>query len=326
MRTSTLYRVTSMALLLTVTACSNADFESVTEITKPRILDIQETPVGVAENETMTIEPVVAFPQGFTDALHFSYTLCLFDSGPNHYYACVEDLPIPFENILASGEGDTFSFEQSLLSNEELHDICDILAGESDTVELPPEALEALPTCSVGLPFQIRVKMCVGSSDCADEDAVIVRKESQLIFDETAARSDRNANPVIDGLSFEGEGLSESAPHPVSLGDKKEDFELLLDADLDVSAQEYAPVDADEDTPTLREELETRWFASTEGISSTRRFYREGKTRDDEFKENEITLDPDVLEDGEIVDLWVILRDSRLGSDVIHRQILIEKQ
>lgn len=326
MRCLNLWHALSMSSLMIVAACTNADFESVTEITKPRILDIHETPVGVAPEEEITIEAVVAYPQDFSESLHLSYELCLFDTGPNDYYACVEDLPIPFDNILASGTGDAITFEQSVLSNTQLHDVCAILSGENDAFDIPPQALENLPQCSVGLPFQIRVKMCVDTPECADEDAIIVRKESQLLFEESAARADRNTNPVIEGLAFEGEAMSESAPHPVSLGAEKEDFELLLDADPEVSAQEFAPIEEAPDAPSLREELETRWFATTEGLSSTRRFFREGKTRPDEFLENEITLDPSVLEDGEIVDIWVILRDSRLGSDVIHRQIMIEKQ
>lgn len=309
-----------------VIACSNADFEEVTQVSKPRILDIVEEPVGAAINETWLATPVLAYPNTFQENLTLEYQLCIFDLGPKNYYRCVEELPIPFNNILAEGEGDSFSFEQSVLSNEQLHQICEALSGQGKPEDGPQGALEPLPLCKEGLPVQLRVKMCRDTPGCEDQDAVIVRKRTTLLFEESAQWTDRNTNPVILGITIDHEPWDENQPKSVSLGTEPLELDLNIQADLNESAQYYRPYNADPNSEPIREELETRWFATTEGIESSRRYYREGVTRDDEFKENQITLEPDLLEDGEIVDFWVILRDSRLGSDVIQRQIVIHKQ
>jgi|GEM_PF-2873505 len=313
-------------LPLFFSACTDADFESVTEVSKARIVDIIESPVGAAPNETMAITPVVLTPRELTESLHLSYQVCIFDQGPKNYYRCVEELPIPFPNILAEGEGDNFTFSQSLLSNQNLHDVCAILAGESDEIDIPPAVLASLPQCSVGLPVQIRVKMCVGAPTCEDAEAVIIRKQTHLLFEESASRSDRNVNPRIDGIFADDVELHEGSPHVVTLTEKEQEVKLRLAIDVEEAAQFFTPPFADASGAPVREELETRWFATTKGFSSSRRYYREGITREDELHENKITFDTTRLNDGDIVDLWVILRDSRLGSDVIHREFLIEKQ
>lgn len=325
MRTHHLWMLAALILCFTLVGCTDADFESVTEVSKPRIVDIMESPVGVAPDEELVITPVVLTPQDTAETLYLSYELCIFDQGPAQLYRCVEELPIPFPNILAEGEGDSFTFRQSLLSNQNLHEICAILAGESDAIDIPPEALASLPQCTTGLPIQIRVKMCVDAADCDDDQAVIARKQTHLLFEESAARTDRNTNPRIDGLFFEGVEMLEGVPHPVEILDTEREFELRLAIDLSEAAQYFTRSDSPPESEPIREELETRWFATTKGLSSSKRYYREGITRDDELHENKITFDEKILEDGEIVDLWVVLRDSRLGSSVIHRQFVMGK-
>lgn len=327
MRTSYLFIALSLCATLMVIGCSDADFDSVTEVYSPRIVDVIEDPVRVAPGESTSIRPVVVAPSTHSGAIHLSYQICLFSAGANHYYRCAEELPIPgFSNILAEDSGDTFSFTQSVLSNDQLHAVCDIFAGRNEDVDIPPGALAGLPQCVVGLPVSLRVKMCLESSECEDEDALVARKTMQLLFEESAGRADRNLNPQIDGLHFDDVELNEGQPHTVSLDCDPCEFELEISADPSVSAQVFSPLEEGEDAEAQREELETRWFATTPGIESSRRYYREGITTDEEFRQNSIKLDPEKLNDGETVDLWVVLRDSRLGSDVIHRQIVIQKQ
>src|SRR5699024_6862670 len=241
----------------------------VTEVSKPRILDIIESPVGMAPDEDWTAEPVIAYPPSFEDDLFVEQQLCIFDQGAQNYYRCVEELPIPFPNILAESTGETFTFSQSLLSNAQLHEVCDILAGKSDTLEIPPAVLASLPQCTIGLPVQLRVKMCRDAAGCADEEAVIVRKRTHLLFEESAQRSDRNTNPILHGITCDEQPWTENTPYTVVLRAEKEEFELKIDADLSESAQFFTPWDDPEEAP-VREELETRWFASTAGISSSR--------------------------------------------------------
>lgn len=326
MRKSYLSFAASLCAILAVVGCSDADFDSVTEVKSPRIVDIIEEPVNIAPGESTDITPVVVVPSTYTDAIHLEYQICIFSAGPDRYYQCSEELPIPgFSNILAEGSGDLFTFTQSALSNAQLHSVCDIFAGRNDSFDIPPGVLAGLPQCVVGLPVSLRVKMCLGAPQCEDEDALIARKTMHLLFEESAGRADRNFNPVIDGLFFDGVELMEGAPHTVTLDCSSCEFELEIAADPDVSAQTFIPLDNGDEGEPDREELETRWFATNSGIESSRRFYRDGITTDLEFRQNSITLDPAELSDGEIVDIWVVLRDSRMGSDAIHRQIVISK-
>lgn len=326
MRKQRIVRTLALCATLAAIGCSDADFDSVTEVKSPRIVDVVESPVHIGPGETTTIAPVVVKPSTYAEDIYLSYQLCIFDAGAANYYRCPDDLPIPGANILAEGTGDTFSFEQSVFSNDDLHALCDILAGESESVEIPPEAASALPQCVIGLPVGLRVKMCIGAPDCADEDARIARKTTYLLFEENAARSDRNLNPAIDRFSFDGVELLEDTPHPVALTDCSTcEFPINIEVDVNASAQDFTPVQDGEEGEPQREELQSRWFATTSGMDLSLRYYREGITTDEEVQENKITLDPEVLSDGEIVDLWVVLRDSRMGSDVVHRQIVIEK-
>lgn len=317
------------AICLFATACSSADFEAVSKISKPRLLNLIQLPPDVAPSEQMIVNATVAVPPNDATTLHYEWSLCLFDEGPNGYYRCAEDVPdLPVANVLAESTDAQFVFTQDQLSNEHLHTACELLKQAAENMNLPPQIAASLPRCITGLPARLRVKVCADQPGCTDAEAQIASTKIQLLFDEHRNRTDRNVNPQMAGLRLDGQTLPMASALEVRVEQAEQEFLFEVDASSAQSAQTFFPISAEtgeaEEEPQ-REELQTDWYASAGKMKGARRYYREGITPDDEFTINAITFKIDEIEDGQEVDLWVTLRDSRGGNATISRRIVLRK-
>lgn len=307
--------------------CSSTDFESVSEISKTRLISLIATPPEVAPGETMEVDGTIARPSSATGPLYYEWTLCLFDEGPSGFYRCAEEIEgLPIDNILARSTDAQLVFEQDVLTDEELVTACDLLKNISQSAQVPPEFAASLPRCFVGLPVRLRLKVCEGAPSCADADAQIASTKVQLLFDEQAQRTDRNMNPTIQTLVLAGQLIPEDEPLEVQVEAPETELDISIGATVAEAAQRFTPVAEDNANPDEeREELQSDWYSTAGKLKGSRRFYREGSTTDEEFTENKITFVFDEVENGQIVNIWVTLRDSRGGNAAIQRQILLRK-
>lgn len=317
-----------LSFCLVSVGCMDADFESVSMVSKLRLLGLEATPPEVAPGESTSLAAVIATPTDAPAPQGFAWSVCLLDEGADAYYRCAEGFDgLGFSNTLFTSDAETPVFTQDLLTNEQLHFACEMMARAASDPAIPAELAGALPTCTTGLPVRVRLAVCEDSPTCEDADAHIVTKKMLLLFEEHANREDRNANPPAHGLAINGVANAPGTAHELVLSEANEVLDLLLVATAESTAQRFEDLSDDAPTdPAARETLQTDWYTTSGELRSTRRYFREGITNDDEFRRNRISLDPATLVDGEIVRLWVIIRDSRGGASHVHQDIIVRKQ
>lgn len=310
-------------------ACSDLNFESVTRVSKVRVVNLEMTPPDVAPLETAQIAGTLVHPPEQNPTLHYEWKLCVFDGGSGNYFECPDELPsLPLPNILFESTDAAPQFVQEQFTDEALRTICDSLASAADSALIPAEFAASLPRCVTGLPVRLRLKVCEDQPDCDNSKATIISKKVNLIFEAFRDRADRNENPVIYGLTIGGVEATDTVPLEVLLDGAETELEVELAAHVLESAQRFYAIDAKTGVPEdeeSREELQTDWYSTAGDYKGSRRYFREGRSSDVEFRRNTITFKQDSVQDGQSVMIWVTLRDSRGGSAHIQREIVLRK-
>lgn len=318
----------ALSFCLVSVGCMDADFESVSMISKLRLLSLEATPPEVAPGESVTFRAALAAPMDAPAPQGFAWSVCLLDEGADAYYRCAEGFDgFGFSNTLFASSDEEPVFTQDLLTNDDLHLACEMLDRAASDDRIPAELAGAFPSCTTGLPVRVRLAVCEDAPTCEDTDAVITTKKIVLLFEENAGREDRNVNPPVFGLTIDGVTPTPGTPHEIVFSDEAQVLDLMLLANAERSAQRFE--DLSEDAPPgtpARETLQTDWYASGGELRSTRRYFREGITSNEEFRHNRILLDPATLRDSEIVRIWVIIRDSRGGASHVSQDIVVRKQ
>lgn len=302
--------------------CNEVNFEEFSEVTKLRILGLEASPPGVAPDESVALSATVGTgPE--TGPLFYQWEICLLSEGAANFYRCAEDIDeAPFPNTLASSTDESFVFEQNLLDDAALNTACDLLDQAAD-IELPD--FISLPQCLEGLPVRVRLKICEDAPGCDDIDAEIASRELVFLFEDSAARADRNANPEVAAL-FIDELEIESSDVPVyQLVDS--DGELELRADIAASeAQSFAPLE-ERDGERLeeeREQLQLTWFSTAGSLDKERGFFAEEIADLEELQTNTLSFSTTELQEGRNVTIWGVLRDNRGGLSSFERTIRVE--
>lgn len=314
-------------LPIAVSACSilalgcDGDLEQQYTVDRLRILGIVAEPPTVASGETTELTPIVARPPEDTTPLFYQWQICVFNGGTDTYYECPERVgDIPFENILATGTGESLTFTQDVLSDEELEGFCAALDAIASSPDLPPGL--ALPKCGSGLPVTVRVKICEQSEDCDNTAAEIATRTLVLVRDSFKDRPDRNVNPEIISLSVDGSQANPTSVIEVSVSkDKDQEIPLTLEIPRS-SVQRYLPIrDPGEEEPEREEDLQVTWHASHGDFFKLRGYYYDGKATFEELQTNKISFDLSTVELPKDVKFWIVLRDNRGGFAWLERTV-----
>lgn len=311
-----------IGLLALGAGCNDVDFEEFSEVTKLRILGLEASPPGVAPDESVELSATVGTgPE--TGTLFYQWEICLLSEGAANFYRCADDIDeAPFPNTIASSTDESFVFEQNLLDDEALSAACDLLDQAAD-IELPD--FISLPQCLEGLPVRVRLKICEDAPDCADLDAEIASRELVFLFEDNAARADRNANPLASAL-FINDLEVESGEVPVfQLADSDEELELR--AEIAASeAQLFAPLEerGGERLEEEREQLQLTWFSTAGSLDKERGFFAEEIADLEELQTNTLSFSTMEIEQGREVTIWGVLRDNRGGLSSFERTIRVE--
>lgn len=335
------YHAQTSALLLAVLlglsalcgGCTDADFEELYEIKKLRVIGIAATPPDVASGETVEFEAITATPDGFGDVF-YRWQICVFTDGPDKFYRCSDqsiaddsgdDLPI--SNILAEGSGETFTFEQNLLSPDDLVQACVLLAQAQESISLPD--FVQLPVCEQGLPVYVRVEACAGEEPpCADPE-VAFRRYSFLL-ESIAVRDDRDTNPPVSGLLVNDREVVEGeVPSFMANADREVRLTALVSTE---ASQDYLPIDrfnANTQMVEFQEEgkgelLRMSWFVTEGGVDRFGFYSPDGRAPIEELQSNVLSFDKDDFDGPKQVHIWLVLRDGRSGVSYIERRFEVQ--
>lgn len=308
--------------------CSGPGFEPASEVSKLRTLAIGAEPAEIGPGDVARLSALSwAPPAG--EGVTLSWEVCLATQGPEQYYACVEGdggLPGGFD----LGRGDEVEFGYDALatlvpdevrpegaSDDELAAAAiEGLCAELESLDVPE--LVELPSCDRGYPVTVRL---VATTEDGQEE--IAFRELLLLRPAEALRDDVNANPTILGLMVNGQPADGSGdPVRVPL-----DEEIQLQAMVNVAdAQEYAPLEEDGTRGDVtREILTASWFATRGRLEKSATFYAEDIAPATELQLNVLELDRGTeAEEGEIVTLFVVVRDDRGGVDWGTWQVLAD--
>ena len=315
-----------LTLLLLVTlavtsACDPADFESFNRISKLRVLAFVVDPPEVAPGEEVSVSPVVGTaPDG--GPLFWSWQLCLATRGPSEFFRCPERLgdDVPFPNVIASSQDEVFTFTQDLLDDGTLRQICEVL--NSPAVTLP--SFVELPVCEIGLPLRLVLRVCEGEPDCDDLDAEIASRTLVLLFDEEAARADRNVNPAIAGLMIDDQIVRAGEPTVIRLDDPERELQLTALVNAAV-AQRFEPfARRGEPDAEVLEQLRLTWFSTAGDLGKGVGFFADGIATLEELQANTLSFADEPPAEPLTVGIWLVLRDNRQGAATIYREIIVE--
>lgn len=317
--------VLSFALL--VSACDPNDFEGPDEVSKLRTLAIGMEPAELGPGEIATLSALSVTPDP-TVPIRFTWELCLFDDGPDGRYECSLD-PETGEaaGIVLPGDGAEVVVPYDVVT-EAIGSIDEVCAAFEE-FDLP-DFIEP-PDCQRGLPLRVRL-----TSATDDEEEIAVR-EILLLRESEAERDDRNTNPRLGGVVLsqrtdDGEVvlvetvLEEGRVTPVTL-DIGRSVDLQAVVDAPGTAQEYEPLDEDGERLDSREErLAISWYTTRGVMDRATTYYSEDLASSTELQSNEWRPSKGTeAEVGEEVSLWLVLRDTRGGIDVLERRILLEE-
>lgn len=319
-------RLLLFPVVLLATACVDNDFEGIDEITKLRTLAIALEPGELGPGEVGTLSALSVTPD--PDAvITYTWEICLFDDGPDQKYRCSTD-PETGETagLVLPGDASTTTLPYDVVTDAvgSIDEVC----ATFDSFDLP-DFIEP-PDCDRGLPLRVRLTAASG-----DEEEVAVR-EILLLREGEAQRDDRNTNPQISGVVLsqrtkEGEVLVEDvvlaadAVTPVSLDvDVSVDLQAIVDAPG--AAQEYEPFGEDGERLEAREErLLMSWYATRGVMDRNTTYYAEELASPTELQSNEWRPSKQTeARVGDVVSIWVVLRDTRGGVSFIERRIRIE--
>jgi hypothetical protein len=174
--------------------------------------------------------------------------------------------------------------------------------------ELPPSALLP-PDITGGQYVPIRLRVTAQS----DDDSGVYRLR-------LAGNMPRNQNPTLQSIDIVTEqkgqvvgrfALPQDAPYVVHA---KQTFVLRAEFTSD-SAEHYVVINGDGSRRDVVETLTAQWYATGGSLDN--------ETSGADVDET-LTLDKQLPPTGGVIDLWVAGHDERGGTDIMHRQLLLQ--
>ena len=288
-------RAATLALVLVVAGCGN-DFDPASFVDKLRLLAVKAEPPEVAFGQATTLTATAANPGGAAPTI--TWDACLLPPPPATGQAVNQDciaLPEGDPSLVPFGQGGSVAATMPMLS----------------------ASMIGLPDQSNGFYLPVRVKL--------DTDAASLIAFYRLrIFLGPLSPNPPNQNPSLTGIFTIPEadaGADEESPlDPTTPAPVMENYQLHLRAVVTPeSAESYTVYDGDPRTTpprTVTETVRISWF-------TTAGHFSEEVTGVDK-PDTTLILDKHLPPSGSTIDLWVVARDDRGGSDVLHRTLLFQ--
>jgi hypothetical protein len=289
-------------------ACQEIDFESPEEISKLRPLGVQLEPAEGGPGEIVTARLLLASPDPEAEAqARVRWELCAFSGGRDEFFAC-PSLPDGTSLGIELGEGMEVAIDLAVL--EAFGVTARALCDQIGDLTLP-DFIE-LPGCRRG--YDATLRYTITEADGTERVGI---RTLPLLFDEEAEREDRNRNPALLGLLVDGEPHD---PNEERVIDLSEGTRLSLQALVNTDdAQSYTfpdPANPSERLPALREQYQIAWHTTHGSFRNGRTFFAEGVAPPAELQMNQLRLaQRRAAQPGDLVRVWVVLRDDRGGVD-----------
>lgn len=287
-------RALSLAILFA--AGCTSEFDPASFVDKLRLLAVKAEPPDVAPGQATMLSATTANPGG--NAPTITWDACLLLPPPATGEAVNQDciaLPEGDPSLVPFGQGDSVAATMPMLS----------------------PSMIGLPDQTNGFYLPVRVKLDTGTSS-------LVAFVQLRIFLGALAANPPNRNPSLTGIftvPVADAGADEQSPlDPITPAPVHENYQLNLRALVTPDSQEpYKVYDGDPRTTTPRDVTETiriSWF-------TTAGHFTNDVTGVDK-PDTTLILDKHLPAPGTPIDLWVVARDERGGSDVLHRTLLFE--
>ena len=281
-----------LALVLLATGCEQ-DFVPASYVAGLRVLAVKAEPPELAAGESGTLTMLAVDPSG--RAFDVTWDACLLYPG-----VAAEINP-------------------ACLTSEAATDFVPLGQGLAASLTMPERDLEQLGLPDATLGFYLPVRARVRAADAAVDAIYRVRYSLGLV--------PPNRNPTLEGVYLvpgpknapvapeELVPLDEASPPEVRVGD-----EVVLRAIFTPdSAEDYLMLEGDPAagaTRTVTEILRVFWYATAGDFSDD----ATGGDRPDSVLRLTQRLPP-VGPDGMAVDLWIVGREERGGTDYVHRTL-----
>lgn len=340
------------------------DFAPYWKIDKLRVMAIQADPVVARYLEPVTLSALVYAPQDEEIEYDWSWCPLRTDAQNNHecpinaedleeLLAGGEDEDVDFgEDPFDLGQESEATFVNPFEA-EQVRAFCEAIQRQILEEVDDPELVEFLPggDCSRGYEISLRLEVSTA------EDSIVASKR---FFLWGGNEEEVNENPEFTELQVRPqntdglERLRDEAGWQIPAGADADDRWVAIpeDADLRVvagipldiralvdpeSVLTYTPappVGQPEEEPEPREEAFVyRYFATSGSLGDSSHLYAPGENELDEasissieFSASELEENcPHVEQDGCGVYLWAVVRDARLGVDMMERRLLVQE-
>jgi hypothetical protein len=271
-----------------------AEFDPAAWVSGLRLLGVKAEPADVASGEMVTLSATTANPGGSAPTVQWD--------------ACL--LPPP------PGTGQ--SVNQDCIDLEGGDALVPFGTGDTVVATMPPVSLSmlGLPDQTNGFYLPVRVRL-------AADDKRLVGFYSLRIFLGPLSPNPRNQNPALTGIFVVPSAdagadmqtaLDETMPPEIHRGEQIALRALVTPE----STETYLVYDGDPRTTEPRavtEQIRVAWYTTAGTFSNN--------VTGNEKPDTTLTMDEHVPEaSGTVVDLWVVARDERGGSDSLHRTLI----
>ena len=288
-------RALAALALVAVAGCGN-QFDPASFVDKLRLLAVEADPPDVAFGQMTTLTATTANPGGSAPVI--SWDACLLPPPPATGEAVNQDcitLPEGDPMLVSFGQGGT-------------------VTGTMPMLDL---SMVGLPDQTNGFYLPVRVKLAADGNE-------LVAFYQLRIFLGALTPNPPNQNPTLTGI-FTVPSADAGAADEVALDDAtplvvNDGEQLNLRAHVaDGSDESYVVFDGDPRTTpprTVTENIRISWYTTA------------GEYSDDVTgiakPDTTLKLDKHQPASGSTIDLWVVARDERGGSDVLHRTLLFQ--
>jgi hypothetical protein len=285
----------SLALaLLAVAGCGNS-FDPASFVDKLRLLAVKAEPPNVAFGQAATLTATAVAPGGAAPTI--TWDACLLAPPPSTGQPINEDcvaLPAGDPSLVPFGQG----------------------ASVTATMPMLSQSMVGLPDQTDGVYLPVRVKLDSGGN-------TLVAFYLWRIF-LPLPNAQPNQNPSLTGIftvpsadagADENTPLDEANPPVVHDGDEVALRALVTPE----SAESYTVFDGDPRTTpprTVTETVSISWYTTAGELTEN--------VTGDAKPDTTLKLDKHQPPSGSTIDLWVVARDERGGSDVLHRTLLFQ--
>ena len=274
--------VALLTAALFAVAC-RSDFSPASEIRGLRVLAVRGEPPTVPLGAQAVMETLAVTPDGGPVAL--KWALCIYTLQSDALYRC------PAEAVLASGEGETLTFDFDETMAERVAPFCN---PDSDLAEVIPEGAK-LPTCK-----QRHLSATVRLVASGHGEEIVAVKRIYLFLGEPSPETPGlalNHNPVIAGFEGGPDLLGPGETGRLTCVPDDESREVFIN---DEGAREA-------------EELYYYWYIAGGALKNESGGFGRGGTESSGLDEQEVAFEPNA--GAERVTLFCVIHDGRGGAD-----------